>query len=129
MAVRFHVFPAHAEAKKTRSCRSNMSTYVALVQHTEQGDGSTDRAATDIKVGAAVAERLGIEVRDFYWASGTYNAVLVLQTADKHEITAWKDSLQNLRVELIPAGPDPDSVKQMTTSGRSSSSDLIQWWY
>jgi len=106
-----------------------MSTYVALVQHTEQGDGSTDRAATDIKVGAAVAERLGIEVRDFYWASGTYNAVLVLQTADKHEITAWKDSLQNLRVELIPAGPDPDSVKQMTTSGRSSSSDLIQWWY
>jgi len=105
-----------------------MSTYVALVQHTDQGDGN-NRTATDIKVGTAVAERLGIEVRNVYWASGTYKAVLVLQTADKHGITAWKNSLQNLRVELIPAAPDPDSVIPTTTGGWSSSSDTIQWWY
>jgi len=100
-----------------------------VLQHTDQGNCNTNRAAMDIKDATAVAETLGIKIRNLYWSSGTYNAVLVLQTADKHGITAWRDSLQNLRVELIPAAPDPDSVTQMTPGEWSSSSDIIQWWY
>jgi uncharacterized protein with GYD domain len=49
---------------------------------------NADRAATDIKNGSAVAERLGIRITNFYWTSGAYNAVLVLQATYKNGIAA-----------------------------------------
>jgi hypothetical protein len=100
-----------------------------LVQHTDKGDCNSKRAVTDIKDATAMAETFGIKVSNFYW-SGAHNAVLVLQAADKNGITTWQDSLQNLRVELIPTAPSSDPVTPLTTTGGwGLSSDMVQWWY
>jgi uncharacterized protein with GYD domain len=106
-----------------------MSTYIALVQPTDKRIFNTNRAAQTIKDETAVAERHGIKIKNFYWTSGPCNAVLVLQASDIHGIKGWRDSLKNLRVQVIPAVQDPGTVTQMTTDQSGSSCDVIHWWY
>ena len=106
-----------------------MSTYIALVQPTDEGTFNTNRAIQTIKNGNAVAERHGIQIKNFYWTSGPYNAVLVLQAADTHGLKGWRDRLKNLHVQLIPAVQDPESVTQMTPDQWGASCDMIHWWY
>ncbi|MGB7946970.1 MAG: hypothetical protein WCH75_04735 [Candidatus Binatia bacterium] len=103
-----------------------MSTYIALVQPAEKETFSTDRATQTIKDGTAAAARHGVKIKNLYLTSGACNAVLVLQAADQHGIADWRDSLNNLRVQLMPV---LDSMTQMTTDQWGSSCDMIHWWY
>jgi uncharacterized protein with GYD domain len=106
-----------------------MSTYIALVQPTEKDTFNTGRATQTIKDGTAAAERHGVKIKNLYWTSGACNAVLVLQAADQHGIADWRDSLNNLRVQLMPVVQDLESMTQMTIGSWGSSCDMISWWY
>jgi uncharacterized protein with GYD domain len=93
-----------------------MSTFIALIQPTEKELFNAHRATQSIKDGTAAAERHGIQIRNFYWTSGPCNAVLVLEAADQKGTTGWKNSLSNLRVQVIPTVHDPE-FRIQTTNG------------
>jgi hypothetical protein len=106
-----------------------MPTYIALVQPTESAVLCSERVTQTIKDEISIAERKGIKVRDFYWTTETFNAVLVLQTADKNGIKCWRDSLKNLRVELIETVQDHDYKNHPASEQRGFSCEMIHWWY
>ena len=106
-----------------------MSAFIALIQPTEKEHFNAYGAIQSIKDGTAAAERHGIQIANFYWTSGPCNAVLVLEAADQQGITGWKNSLNNLRVQVIPAVHDPHSTIPTTTGGWDVSCDVISWWY
>ena len=106
-----------------------MSTYVALIEPTDKNIFHTNGATQSTRDGTAVAEKHGIKIENFYWTSGPCNAVLVLQAADKQGINGWRASLKNLRVQVIPAVQDPNTISQTTNDQWGSSCGMIPWWY
>ena len=106
-----------------------MDTYLALVKHPDNGNFNINQAAAAIRGETIMAEKLGIEIRHLYWTTGSYDAVLVLEAKHKNEIAAWRDRLQNLRIELLSAALYPESKNLMPTGGWNSSCDTIHWSY
>ncbi len=83
-----------------------MTTFITLVNLTEQGirnaKESPDRAAAF----AASAEKLGVIVKDIYWTVGHYDAVAIIEGPDDETITSVLLGLGaqgNVRTETLRA--------------------------
>ncbi len=66
-----------------------MATFVALLNFTDQGvravQASTRRAAAN----RALAEAVGVTVKDIYWTMGRYDVVMILEAPDDETVTAY----------------------------------------
>jgi len=82
-----------------------MGTYVSLLSFTEQGirniKDSPDRYGTF----KAMAEKLGVTVKGFYYTVGSYDAVAIFEGSDEAVATALlkAGSLGNIRSQTLRA--------------------------
>ena len=80
-----------------------MATYISLINFTEQGvrniKDSPDRYGTF----KAMAEKMGITVKAFYYTTGRYDAVSIVEGTDEAVATAMLKaaSLGNVRSETL----------------------------
>jgi uncharacterized protein with GYD domain len=80
-----------------------MATYISLINFTDQGirniKDSPDRYGTF----KAMAEKLGITVKGFYYTTGRYDAVSIVEGTDEAVTTALlkAGSLGNIRSETL----------------------------
>jgi uncharacterized protein with GYD domain len=89
-----------------RERRFIMATFISLVNFTEQGardfNATVDRAA---KFGA-LAEGVGVKLKDVYWTMGAHDALLILEAPDNQAVVAALlklASLGNVRTQTLPA--------------------------
>jgi uncharacterized protein with GYD domain len=83
-----------------------MSTYIALVNFTDQGvrhiRQTTERATALINAGA----NLGVKIKDIYWTMGAFDALFIAEAPDDETITAFAasmGSLGNIRTQTLRA--------------------------
>jgi uncharacterized protein with GYD domain len=66
-----------------------MATYVELLRFTEQGirnvKQTTERAEA---FKAAVAEHMGVTVKEIYWTMGAYDMVVIMDAPDAESLAA-----------------------------------------
>jgi uncharacterized protein with GYD domain len=83
-----------------------MTTYVALVNFTEQGVQNfrdTRQRADNFR---AMADQAGVTVRDVFWLLGRYDGLLLLDAPDEETVTALMlalASLGNVRTQTLRA--------------------------
>lgn len=82
-----------------------MATFIILFHFTDQGirnvKGSPDRADAF----KAMAGKLGVTVKDFYWTVGHYDAIAIVEGPDEAVTTALLSigSVGNVRTETLRA--------------------------
>jgi uncharacterized protein with GYD domain len=107
------VFAAHYKLHITKR-RQIMATYISLLSFTEQGirniKDSPDRYGTF----KAMAEKLGVTVKGFYYTLGRYDAVVIVEGSDEAVTTAFlkAGSLGNVRSESL-RGFTVDEAKRL----------------
>ena len=80
-----------------------MATYISLMKFTDQGirniKDSPDRYGTF----KAMAEKLGITVKGFYYTTGRYDGISIVEGTDEAVTTALlkAGSLGNMRTETL----------------------------
>ena len=83
-----------------------MSTYVVLVNFTDQGVRYIRQTTERAKGLVNAAANLGIKIRDIYWTMGAYDAVFTADAPDDETITAFAASigaLGNIRTQTMRA--------------------------
>jgi uncharacterized protein with GYD domain len=65
-----------------------MSTYIALVNWTDQGIRAYRETVSRADAFAAALEKLGAKLVTFYWTVGQYDMVAVVEAPDDETITA-----------------------------------------
>jgi uncharacterized protein with GYD domain len=92
-----------------------MPAFISLVDFTQQGvqnfKASPERAAEF----RAIAEKLGVTVKDVYWTMGAHDAVIIAEAPDPQTITAAMlalASLGNVRTQTLQAF-DAAQVKEI----------------
>jgi len=83
-----------------------MSTYIALVNFTDQGMRNVKQTTERAKALSAAATKLGIKVKEVYWTMGAYDAVLVADAPNDEAITTLALStgaLGNIRTQTMRA--------------------------
>ena len=83
-----------------------MSTYVVLVNFTDQGARYIRQTTERAKGLVNAAANLGIKIRDIYWTMGAYDAVFTADAPDDETITAFAASigaLGNIRTQTMRA--------------------------
>ena len=87
-----------------------MAIYVVLINFSDQGIRTVKQIPERIKSGIAVAEKLGIKVKDAYWTVGAYDSVLVADAPNGEAITAFALGIGtqgNVRTQTLRAfSPD-----------------------
>lgn len=83
-----------------------MATFISLVNFTEQGvrnfRATADRAAQF----KAMADGVGVKMKDIYWTIGAHDAVMILEAPDDKAVAAallGLASLGNVRTQTLPA--------------------------
>jgi uncharacterized protein with GYD domain len=66
-----------------------MSTYVVLVNFTDQGVRYIRQTTERAKGLVNAAANLGIKIRDIYWTMGAYDAVFTADAPDDETFTAF----------------------------------------
>ena len=81
-----------------------MATFISLVNLTQQGirdfKDSPDRAAKF----KAMAEKVGVTIKEVYWTMGAYDVVLILEAPDDEAVVAATlglGSLGNVRTQTL----------------------------
>jgi len=81
-----------------------MATFISLVNFTQQGirdfKDSPDRAAKF----KAMAEKVGVTVKEVYWTMGVHDVVLILEAPDDKAVVAVTlslGSLGNVRTQTL----------------------------
>ena len=92
-----------------------MSTYICLVNFTQQGiakfKDSPNRAA-EFK---SMAEKVGVKIKEVYWTLGNYDVVMVLEASDDESMAAAMlglGSLGNVRTQTL-RGFSSSEVKEI----------------
>jgi len=86
--------------------RTNMSTYVVLVNFTDQGIRNVRDTRKRAEAFKETAISFGVAVKDVYWTLGQYDVVTILEAPDAATITALNlsvASLGNVRTQTLPA--------------------------
>ncbi len=81
-----------------------MATYIVLINFTDQGIRNIKQVPEGIKAGTAVAEKLGIKIKDRYMVVGAYDAVIVADAPNDEAITTWALSVGskgNIRTQTL----------------------------
>jgi uncharacterized protein with GYD domain len=83
-----------------------MPGYIVLINFTDQGIRTIKQLRERIQAGTAVAEKLGIKVKDAYLTMGAFDAVLVADSPNDETMTAWAldtGSVGNIRTQTLRA--------------------------
>jgi len=82
-----------------------MSTFISLINFTDQGIRNIKESPNRAGAFKEVAEKLGVTVKDMYWTMGNYDLVIVLDGADEAVTTAILSAgaLGNVRSQTLRA--------------------------
>jgi uncharacterized protein with GYD domain len=91
-----------------------MATFISLVNFTEQGIRHVKDSPDRYEAFRAMAEQLGVRVKDLYYTVGRYDIVAVMEGSDEAVTTALLKvgSLGNVRTETL-RGFSLDDMKKM----------------
>ena len=80
-----------------------MATYISLMKFTDQGIRNVKDSPDRYGTFKAMAEKLGITVKGFYYTTGRYDAVSIIEGPDEAVTTALlkAGSLGNVRSETL----------------------------
>ncbi len=83
-----------------------MTTFISLVNFTEQGIRNAKESPNRAAAFAASVEKLGVKVKDIYWTVGHYDVVAIIEGPDDETITSVLLSLGaqgNVRTQSLRA--------------------------
>ena len=82
-----------------------MATFIGLVNFTDQGIRNVKDSPARYEAFRAMAEKLGVAVKGFYYTLGHYDLVVVLEGTDEAVTTALLKvgSLGNVRTQTLRA--------------------------
>ena len=82
-----------------------MATFIGLVNFTDQGIRNVKDSPDRYEAFRAMAEKLGVAVKGFYYTLGNYDLVVVLEGTDEAVTTALLKvgSLGNVRTQTLRA--------------------------
>jgi uncharacterized protein with GYD domain len=94
-----------------------MATYISLLNFTDQGIRGIKDSADRYGSFRAMAEKLGVMVKSFYYTVGHYDAVVVVEGSDEAVTTALlkAGSLGNVRTESL-RGFTVDEAKRLISN-------------
>ena len=80
-----------------------MATFISLVNFTDQGIRSVKDSPDRYEAFRAMAEKVGVKVKGFYYTIGHYDMVLIVEGSDEAAMTAMLKvgSLGNVRTETL----------------------------
>jgi uncharacterized protein with GYD domain len=81
-----------------------MPTYIVLGNFTDQGIRNVKETTKRVEVVRAMAQKLRITVKDFYWMLGQYDVALIAEAPDEAAMTALGLSigaLGNVRTQTL----------------------------
>ena len=70
-----------------------MTTYIALIDYTDQGIRNIKESPQRAQAFIQQAERLGITVKDMYWTTGAHDGVCIIEAPDQEAAAALLLSL------------------------------------
>ena len=90
-----------------------MATFIGLVNFTDQGIRNVKDSPARYEAFRAMAEKLGVAVKGFYYTLGHYDLVVVLEGTDEAVTTALLKvgSLGNVRTQTLRAFSVEDMKK------------------
>lgn len=83
-----------------------MATYVVLANFTEQGIKNVMDTRKRSEAVKAMAQKIGVTVKEVYWTLGTYDIVAIFEAPDEAAMTALGLSLGklgNVRTQTLRA--------------------------
>jgi len=83
-----------------------MSTYIALVNFTDQGVRQIRQTTERAKALINAAANLGVQIKDIYWTMGAFDAVVTAEADDDQAVMAFTasiSSLGNIRSQTLRA--------------------------
>lgn len=91
-----------------------MSTFVSLLNFTDQGIRDIKDSPDRVNAFKAMAEQMGISVRGVYYTIGSYDMVVIVEGGDESAIAALlkTGSLGNIRPQTM-LGFSVDEMKQI----------------
>ena len=80
-----------------------MATFISLVNFTDQGIRNVKDSPGRYEAFRAMAEKVGVAVKGFYYTIGHYDMVLIVEGSDEAAMTAMLKlgSLGNVRTETL----------------------------
>lgn len=88
-----------------------MSTYIALVNYTQQGIANIKESVDRANAARDLARTCGAEMRDFYMTLGTYDIVAILEAPNDEAVAKFAlalGSLGNVRTTTLKAFTEPE---------------------
>jgi len=98
-----------------------MSTYIALLNWTDQGIRAYQETASRADAFAATLEKLGAKLVSLYWTVGPYDIVAIVEAPDAETITAGLlqvGALGNIRSTTLRAF-DKDEMTRIVARAAS----------
>jgi uncharacterized protein with GYD domain len=94
-----------------------MATFISLLNFTDQGIRNVKDSPDRYEAFRAMAEKLGVRVKDMYYTVGHYDVVVVMEGSDEAVTTALLKvaSLGNVRTETLRGFSLDDMKKIMGT--------------
>jgi uncharacterized protein with GYD domain len=91
-----------------------MATFISLLNFTEQGIRNVKDSPDRYEAFRAMAEQLGVKMKDLYYTVGRYDIVAVMEGSDEAVTTALLKvgSLGNVRTETL-RGFSLDDMKKI----------------
>jgi uncharacterized protein with GYD domain len=91
-----------------------MATFISLLNFTDQGIRNIKDSPNRYEAFRAMAEKLGVRVKDMYYTVGHYDVVVVMEGSDEAVTTALLKvgSLGNVRTETL-RGFSLDDMKKI----------------
>jgi len=80
-----------------------MATFICLLNFTDQGIRNVKDSPDRYEAFRAMAEKVGVKVKGFYYTIGHYDMVLIVEGSDEAAMTAMLKvgSLGNVRTETL----------------------------
>jgi uncharacterized protein with GYD domain len=82
-----------------------MSTFIAVINFTDQGVRAVKESPARLAAAGKLAEALGVKVKEAFWTLGQYDMIVIAEGADE-AIAAWMykvGSLGNIRSTTLRA--------------------------
>ena len=66
-----------------------MSTYVCLYNWTDQGIRDVKETTKRYETAKGLADKLGVKISSFYWTTGQYDLVAIMEAKDEESFAAF----------------------------------------
>jgi uncharacterized protein with GYD domain len=91
-----------------------MSQYVLLCNFTDQGIRTIKEGRSRREAARELGKKLGVEIKAFYLAMGTYDLILHVEAASDEAMTKWALSVAtkgNIRTNTVKVMPEAEYDK------------------